>query len=76
VSRHYESWPSRERIRSSSGHEQAARNFSVLYSLVQTAERHGVNALAYLEDVLLRVQTHPAARIDELLPDRWKPPDP
>jgi transposase len=57
------------------GHEQAARNFSVLYSLVQTAERHGVNALAYLEDVLMRVQTHPAARIDELLPDHWKPPD-
>ena len=55
------------------GHEQAARNFSVLYSLVQTAERHGVNSLAYLEDVLMRVQTHPAARIDELLPDHWKP---
>jgi len=55
------------------GHEQAARNFSVLYSLVQTAERYGINALAYLEDVLMRVQTHPAARIDELLPDRWKP---
>jgi transposase len=55
------------------GHEQAARNFSILYSLVQTAERHGVNAFAYLEDVLMRVQTHPASRIDELLPDRWKP---
>ena len=57
------------------GNENAARNFSVLYSLVQTAERHGVNALAYLEDVLMRVQTHPAARIQELLPDQWKPPD-
>jgi transposase len=55
------------------GHEHAARNFSVLYSLVQTAERHGVNALAYLEDVLMRVQTHPASRIDELLPDQWNP---
>src|SRR3984885_11006461 len=55
------------------GHEQAARNFSVLYSLVQTAERHGVNPLAYLEDVLMRVQTRPAARTDELLPDHWKP---
>lgn len=55
------------------GNEQAARNFSVLYSLVQTAERHGVNPLAYLEEVLMRVQTHPAARIDEILPDRWKP---
>jgi len=57
------------------GHEQAARNFSILYSLVQTAERHHINALDYLEDVLMRVQTHPASRIDELLPDRWKPPD-
>jgi transposase len=57
------------------GNENAARNFSVLYSLVQTAERHGVNALAYLEDVMMRVQTHPAARIHELLPDHWKPPD-
>jgi transposase len=55
------------------GSEEAARNFSVLYSLVQTAERHGINALAYLEDVLMRVQSHPAARIDELLPDHWKP---
>jgi transposase len=55
------------------GHEQAARNFSVLYSIVQTAERHRANALAYLEDVLMRVQTHPASRIEDLLPDRWKP---
>ena len=55
------------------GHEQAARNYSVLYSLVQTAERHGINALDYLQDVLMRVQTHPASRIEELLPDRWKP---
>ena len=47
------------------GNEHAARNFSVLYSLVQTAERQGVNSLAYLEDVLMRVQTHPDARIDD-----------
>ena len=57
------------------GHEQAARNFSILYSLVQTAERCGINALSYLEDVLMRLQSHPASRIGELLPDRWKPPD-
>jgi transposase len=45
------------------------------YSLVQTAEHHAVNPLAYLEDVRMLVQTHPAARIDELLPDHWNPPD-
>jgi transposase len=27
----------------------------------------------YLADVLLRVQTHPASRIDELLPHHWTP---
>jgi transposase len=55
------------------GHEQAARNYAVLYSLVQTAERNGINPLDYLKDVLMRVQSHPASRINELLPDRWKP---
>jgi transposase len=57
------------------GNEQAARSFSVLYSLVQSAERHGVNPFTYLEDVLMRVHTHQAARIDELLPDHRKRPD-
>ena len=51
------------------------RDVNVLHSLVQTAERHGINPLAYLEDVLMLVQTLPAARIEELLPDHWKPPD-
>ena len=32
-----------------------------------------VTELEYLRDVLLRISTHPADRIDELLPDRWTP---
>ena len=32
---------------------------------------NGVNPVAYLADVLLRVQTHPASRIDDLLPNNW-----
>lgn len=55
------------------GSEEAAGNFSILYTLVQTAERHGINSLDYLEDVLMRVQTHRAKDIEQLLPDRWKP---
>jgi hypothetical protein len=31
-------------------------------------EVNGVNPVTYLADVLMRVQTHPASRIDELLP--------
>lgn len=47
----------------------------MLYTLVASCEKHGVNAIEYLTDVLTRVQSHPASRIDELLPHRWKPPD-
>lgn len=57
------------------GHEEAGHDFAVLYTLVASCERHGVNAIDYLTDVLVRVQHHPASRVDELLPHRWKPPD-
>jgi len=30
--------------------------------------------VAYLQDVLMRVDTHPASRINELLPQHWTPP--
>jgi transposase len=47
-------------------------NLAGLYSLV-ACEAHDVDPVAYLRDVLLRVDTHPASRIDELLPHRWNP---
>jgi transposase len=56
------------------GHEDAGANLAILYTLVATCEKHGVNAIDYLTDVLIRVQRHPASRVDELLPHRWKPP--
>jgi transposase len=56
--------------------ERTGQNHAILYSIIATCERHGVNPLDYLADVLMRVQHHPASRIDELLPHRWKPPDP
>jgi transposase len=34
-----------------------------------------VNPIDYLTDVLMRVQTHPASRIDDLLPHNWAPPE-
>jgi transposase len=56
------------------GHEDAGKNFAVLYTLVASCEKNDVNAIAYLTNVLTRVQKHPASRVDELLPHRWKPP--
>ncbi|MCC6786107.1 MAG: IS66 family transposase [Planctomycetes bacterium] len=53
------------------GNDQAGDNLAGLYSLVATCQLHGVNPEEYLADVLIRVQTHPQQRIDELLPHRW-----
>src|SRR5262245_42591442 len=32
----------------------------------------GIDPFSYLRDVLSRVCSHPARRVDELLPDRWQ----
>jgi hypothetical protein len=32
----------------------------------------GIDPFAYVRDVLDRVSTHPARRVEELLPDRWQ----
>ena len=37
-----------------------------------TCKNLGVDAFAYLRDVLERISTHPARRISELLPDQWR----
>ena len=56
------------------GHDAAGENLAGLYALVATCTANGVDPTAYLADVLLRVQTHPASRIDEILPHNWTPP--
>lgn len=42
-----------------------------LYSLIVTAKMNGVDPQAWLADVLARIATHPAHRLDELLPWNW-----
>ena len=41
-------------------------------SLCTTCKGLGIDPQAYLRDVLDRISTHPAKRLDELLPDRWQ----
>ena len=57
------------------GNTKAGENLATLQTLVSTCELHGVNPQDYLTDVLIRFQTHPAAQIEDLLPDKWKPPE-
>jgi transposase len=56
------------------GNDHAGQNTAMLYSLVSTCEANDVNPEEYLADVLLRIQDHPQRRIDDLLPQNWKPP--
>ena len=56
------------------GHEQAGQNLADLYSLVATCSANDKDPLAYLTDVLGRIGSHPASRLDELLPQNWDPP--
>lgn len=58
------------------GNPDCGEHLAGLYSLIATCELHEVDPLEYLRDVLLRVDTHPAAKVDELLPHRWTPPTP
>jgi hypothetical protein len=53
------------------GSMRGGRAAAVIYTLVESCKLAGVDVLAYLADVLVRVATHPASKIDELLPANW-----
>ena len=53
------------------GNDQAGDNLAVLQTIVSTCVACGINPEDYLADLLLRVDTHPSAAIDELLPMNW-----
>jgi len=58
------------------GSDNGGRTAAVLFSLVASAKRHGLDPFAYLRDVIGRISDHPASRIADLLPDRWAPAAP
>ena len=55
--------------RSDRGSERSA----AMYSLIVTAKMNDVDPQAWLANVLARIATHPAHRLDELLPWNWTP---
>ncbi len=56
------------------GSDEGGKRAAILYSVIQSAKRSGLEPWAYLTDLLSRIATHPDNRLAELLPDRWKPP--
>jgi len=42
-------------------------------SLIQSAKLNGHDPYVYLKDILTRLPTQPASRLDELLSHLWQP---
>lgn len=52
--------------------EVGAAHVATIQTLLVTCRLQGVDPYTYLVDVLQRVGMHPAARVEELTPRRWK----
>ena len=55
------------------GSDRGGQRAAAMYSLIVTAKMNGIDPQAWLADVLSRIATHPAHRLDELLPWSWTP---
>ncbi len=53
------------------GSDRGGQRAAAMYSLIVTAKMNGIDPQAWLTDVLSRIATHPAHRLDELLPWNW-----
>jgi hypothetical protein len=52
--------------------ELGAAHVGIMQSLLVTCKLHDIDPYDYLVDVLQRVGQHPASRVNELTPRRWK----
>ena len=53
------------------GSMRGGRAAAVVFSLAECCRLAGVDPIDYFADVLVRVGTHPASKVDELLPENW-----
>ena len=55
------------------GSDRGGQRAAAMYSLIVTAKMNGVDPQAWLTDVLSRIASHPAHRLDDFLPWNWAP---
>lgn len=55
------------------GHPDAGWRSAVIYSIVGSCRRRGIEPGAYLADVLRRIPAMKASEVKDLVPARWKP---
>ena len=54
------------------GSDKGGQTAAVLFSFTATCKHLRIDTFAYLRDMFERLPTHPADRLDELLPHRWQ----
>jgi len=54
------------------GSDNGGNTAAILFSLMATCQRHKIDPLVYLRDVLTRIAAHPYQKLAELLPNNWK----
>jgi transposase len=54
------------------GSDRGGDRAAAMYSLIVTAKMNDIDPQAWLADVLARIASHPASRLDELLPWNWR----
>lgn len=55
------------------GHPDAAWRSAVIYSIIMSCRRRGIDPQTYLGDVLSRLPLMKASEVIDLVPGRWKP---
>jgi len=59
------------------GHPDAGDRSAIIYSIIASCARHGLDPMAYIRDVLSRLPSMTTADdLDALTPTRWKPAQP
>jgi len=53
------------------GHPHAGQRSAILYTLIESCKRRGINPQEYLRDVLARLPTMKITQVDQLTPANW-----
>ena len=54
------------------GSDAGGRTAAVMYSVISSAKRHGLDPWRYLRDVFARLPEMTVSQLPELLPDKWR----
>jgi hypothetical protein len=57
------------------GNDAFGQHHAVLWSLIASAEAHGIDPQRYLRSVLAKIGQTPISELEQFLPDRWKAED-